>query len=299
MDVKNRIYFIILISLVLICLLGCSKSQNLYNKMETVKSKETSLNTDNENSVKDEDTVTKDAIKKETIKKDTVKKDSNKKKTVKKNSAKKETVNKDKVKNTITKDTSDSNDKVISQSKDYFSPEDIYINKKPVLNISYEQLLQDFGKPLKQEIYEVRLPASEEIEYLNVCVYKGFECEFLPNEKPKDVLLTDSVFRFDITSESAKLDCGLQIGMTIAEIEELFGKRNVYQLDSSEEDGDFNNIKAVLEGYKPNDYYTRYNDAMIIYHDTEKFEDPLAKALVLLINHGRLDRIVFNYPTAG
>ncbi len=181
----------------------------------------------------------------------------------------------------------------------YFAPEDIDINGTPVLGITYAELTEHFGYPSEQTIYEVQLPASETVEYLNVCVYDGFTCEFYPREEKAAPELTDTVFRFDITAGTVTLGCGLKVGMTVNEVMKLFGKRTVYSFDT-EEDGDFNGIKNVLTGYKPEDYYEGvYNEAMLIYHDEIAFGDPFAKALVLLIEDGKVVRIVFGYPTAG
>ncbi len=182
-----------------------------------------------------------------------------------------------------------------------FGQTDIYIYNKPVLNSTSDQLSKHFGKPLNTSAFKVNPPATEPdfYNYFNVWIYEGFECEFYMMDSDRGVNPEDEVFRFDITSNSVVLDCGLKTGMTVQEILNKFGGRDVYNLNDTDESSDLNAIKHVLRSFKPKDCYTGYSQAMIIYADQDKFDNPLAKAVVLLINKGRLERIVFGYPTAG
>ncbi|QNU67821.1 hypothetical protein EHE19_005005 [Ruminiclostridium herbifermentans] len=179
-----------------------------------------------------------------------------------------------------------------------FGEKDIYINNKPVLNSTYAQLIKDFGLPKEINKFKINPPATEEdyFKYFKVLAYDGFECEFSLGEEDSEVEDTDNIFRFDITNEKVQLDCGLRVGMTTDEILSKYGKRDIYNINGTNEDSEF--IKIILESYKPDGYYSEYSQAMIIYFDQDKFEDPLAKALILLINNNKLDRIVFCYPTA-
>ncbi len=181
-----------------------------------------------------------------------------------------------------------------------FGQKDIYINNQPVLDITYEQALLDFGNPKKINMLEVNPSAADPdfYNYFAVLVYDGLECELNLGEEDRKQLETDKVFRFDITNANVQLDCGLKVGMTTDEVLSKFGKRTIYNISSSDEDSELISIKHVLESYKPKDYYSGYSHAMIIYSDQGKFDDPLAKALVLLVKNKKIDRIVFGYPTA-
>jgi hypothetical protein len=180
-----------------------------------------------------------------------------------------------------------------------FGEKDIYINSKPVLDRTYSQLTNDFGIPKDINKFKVNPPAcgDDYFMYFNVLVYDGLECELSLGEEDREVEDSDSVFRFDITNKNFPLDCGLQIGMTTEEILSKYGPRSIYNISSSNPDSEL--IKPILESYKPEDCYSEYSQAMIIYSDQDKFEEPLAKALVLLIENSKLDRIVFCYPTAN
>lgn len=187
-----------------------------------------------------------------------------------------------------------------------FTRDDIKIDGKDILDITYEQLLRTFGNPAKTKTFKINPPATEpdHFEYIYVCVYDGFECEFYTGEIEKTPEPADIVFKFDITGAAAQLDCELFIGIDKDELDLRYGISKIYKLDDAES-YDLNNIKSVLKGYKPDGYYSEYEKAAIVYHDVNSFEEPLAKALVLLFDDDggydtdRVDRIVFGYPTAG
>jgi hypothetical protein len=181
-----------------------------------------------------------------------------------------------------------------------FGEKDLYINKKPFWGLRYNQLLKAFGTPKIINSYKVNPPATEDdfYNYFKVVVYDGFECELYLGEEDREQVDTDKVFRFDITNNNVELDCGLKVGMTTDEILNRFGDRGIYNINDTNEQLNLSDIKHVLKSYKPKGYYTEYSQAMIIYADQQKFEEPLAKALVLLLNEDKLKRIVFGYPTA-
>jgi hypothetical protein len=178
-----------------------------------------------------------------------------------------------------------------------FGEKDIYINNKPVLNSTYAQLIKDFG--ISKEINKFKVnplaTGDDYFMYFKVLVYDGLECEFSLGEEDREVENKDNVFRFDITNENFQLDCGLKVGMTTDEILSKYGKRGIYNINSTD---DSELIEPILKSYKPDGYYSEYSQAMIIYSDQDKFNEPLAKALILLIENNKLDRIVFCYPTA-
>lgn len=186
-----------------------------------------------------------------------------------------------------------------------FTRDDIKIDEKDILGITYEQLVKTFGEPIETKTYKVNPPATEPdyFEYFYVCVYDGFECEFSTGEIEKSPEPTDTVFRFDITSDKAQLDCELYIGIDTEELDLRYSINKIYKLNDTES-YDLNNIKHVLESYKTEGYYSEYDRAAIVYHDPESFEEPLAKALVILFDddrggeENRVQRIVFGYPTA-
>ena len=187
-----------------------------------------------------------------------------------------------------------------------FTQDDIKINGKTILGITYQQLIQTFGDPIETKIYKINPPASEPdyFVYIYVCVYDGFECEFYTGENEKSPEPVDTVFRFDITNQNAQLDCELYIGIDKDELDLRYSINKFYRLDDTES-YDLSSIKHVLKSYKPEGCYSEYEKAAIVYHDIESFEEPLAKALVLLFDEDRgydtdrVDRIVFGYPTAN
>lgn len=193
------------------------------------------------------------------------------------------------------------------QSEDWaFTPDDIKIDGNTVLGTTYEQLVKTFGKPVEITTYKINPPATEPdyFNYFYVCVYDEFECEFSTGENERDPEPTDTVLRFDITKLNANLDCELYIGMHTDELDLRYSINKIYYLNG-DESYDLNNIKNVLESYKPDGCYSEYDKAAIVYHDPESFEEPLAKALVLLFDEDivgeedRVQRIVFGYPTAN
>lgn len=268
----------IMICFLVVCFLGCSKSQEFNDKIE-----ETKLYSRGD--IKNSEEIKIDEENGE------IEKDSNEKRKIEINVKDKN--------DTVGSGNSSDRDKPEARLINYFSPEDIRMNGKEILNMSFIQLIENYGQPIEEKCFKVQLPATEDLDYLNVCVYEGFQCEFFPNDEEEVIDESDTVFRFDITSDSVKLDCGLKVGMSVEEVQALFGDRTIYSLDSENEEYEVMNIKAVLENYKPNDYYRGYEEAIIIYHDIDTFEEPIAKALVLLIEEDRIVRIVFGYPTAG
>jgi uncharacterized protein YcgL (UPF0745 family) len=181
-----------------------------------------------------------------------------------------------------------------------FGETDLYINNRPVLNSTYAQLIKDFGTPKTINKFKVNPPAAEDdvFKYLKVLVYDGFQCELSLGEQDREEKDNDKVKRFDITNNNVELDCGLKVGMTTDEILNKFGKRSIYNIGDASENYELSAIKHVLKSYKPKDYYSGYPQAMIIDFDPDKFDESLAKALVLLIKNDKVDRIIFGYPTA-
>ncbi len=187
-----------------------------------------------------------------------------------------------------------------------FTQDDIKINDKIILGITYEELLRTFGNPVETKTYKINPPATEPdyFEYIYVCVYDGFECEFFTGQNEKIPEPADTVFRFDITNQSAHLECELYIGIDKDELDLRYDINKIYRLNDAE-NYDLSNIQNVLWSYKPEGYYADYEKAAIVYHDVNSFEEPLAKALVLLFDDDmgydtdRVQRIVFGYPTAN
>ena len=187
-----------------------------------------------------------------------------------------------------------------------FTQDDIKINDKTILGITYDELLRTFGNPVETKTYKINPPATEPdyFEYIYVCVYDGFECEFFTGQNEKIPEPADTVFRFDITNQSAHLECELYIGIDKDELDLRYDINKIYRLNDAE-NYDLSNIQNVLWSYKPEGYYSDYEKAAIVYHDVNSFEEPLAKALVLLFDDDmgydtdRVQRIVFGYPTAN
>ncbi len=177
-----------------------------------------------------------------------------------------------------------------------FGMEDIAIDSKILTNLSYEDVLSIYGKPIKIETYKIPLlSAGEDVyRYFSVVVYDKIEFEFYSEEAPMNAKIPrdDKVFRFDLTQTGLPLDCGLEVGMTVEKVVEMFGQRKIYNIREEE------SIKHALGNNKPDEYYSEYSQAMTILCDTEKFEEtPLSMSLVLLVKDDRVARIVFAYPT--
>lgn len=184
-----------------------------------------------------------------------------------------------------------------------FGLEDLYIDNKPLLSISFDELLNTFGEPDETKVYKVRPPATEPgvYNYFSVAVYKDYEVEFYTEDIQKSELSSaDVVFRFDITGNNVELNCGLKVGMTIDEIINKYGNREVYSIKVEKESYELNSIRHVLTSYKPENYYSNYEKAMIVNSDPDKLDGFYkAMSLVLLIKDDKVDRIVFGYPTSG
>lgn len=191
-----------------------------------------------------------------------------------------------------------------------FAMSDICSSKKPLLNITYKKLVQSFGLPAHMRTCKINSPADgpDTFEYYHIAEYPGMELEFYSGYQPKkQPSETDTTFRFDLTGNGQALDCGLKVGMTVKEVTDRFGDRNIYNLGAEEKDTEkkiedtyeLNDIKHILTSHKPADMYNNYQKAMIIYADPHKSDEPVkAQALVLLIKESKVDRIVFGYPTA-
>ncbi len=191
-----------------------------------------------------------------------------------------------------------------------FAMSDICSGKKPLLNITYKKLVQSFGLPAHMRTCKINSPADgpDTFEYYHIAEYPGMELEFYSGYQPKkQPSETDTTFRFDLTGNGQALDCGLKVGMTVKEVTDRFGDRNIYNLEAEEKDTEkkiedtyeLNDIKHILTSHKPADMYNNYQKAMIVYADPHKSDEPVkAQALVLLIKESKVDRIVFGYPTA-
>ena len=163
-------------------------------------------------------------------------------------------------------------------------------------------MVQSFGIPDKVRTYKINPPATEPniYEYFFSAVYTDIEFEFYPESEPeKQASDSDKTFRFDIVNKNLTLDCGLKIGMTVKEVIDRYGNREVYNLEDTAEKMELMDIKHVLTSHKSANTYNGYQKAIIIYVDPDKFDKPIqAMALVLLIKDSKVDRIVFGYPTA-
>ena len=187
-------------------------------------------------------------------------------------------------------------EEVVNDEEWGFGMEDIAIDGNILTNLSYEDVIKIYGNPIKIETYKIPLLSAGEnvYRYFSVVVYEKIEFEFYSEDAPMndDIPSDNNVFRFDLTQTGLPLDCGLEVGMTVEEVVEMFGQRKVYNIREEE------SIKYALENNKPDGYYSEYSQAMTILCDTEKFEQtPLGMSLVLLVKDDRVVRIVFSYPT--
>lgn len=190
-----------------------------------------------------------------------------------------------------------------------FAMSDICSGKKPLLNITYKQMVQLFGLPDHVRTCKINPPAAgpDTYEYFYIAEYPDMELEFyLGYQSKKQPSETDKTFRFDLTGNGQALDCGIKIGMTVREVTGRFGDRKIYNLEAEknaekmiDETYELNDIMHVLTSHKAADMYNGYQKAMIIYADPYKFVESIkAQAIVLLIKENKVARIVFGYPTS-
>lgn len=182
-----------------------------------------------------------------------------------------------------------------------FTPDDIKLEGKTILGMTYEQLLEAFGEPVETKQFQVNIPESDTIGYFYVCVYDDFECEFYSGENKNGPAPTDTVWTFDLTGPYVRLDCELRVDTSMDDLDLRYSINKFYDLNETEESYDLNNIRTILENYKPEGYYSEYDKAAIVYCDPESFGDSNAKALVLLSrdDYESIQRIVLGYPAVN
>lgn len=183
-----------------------------------------------------------------------------------------------------------------------FGETDIYINGNPIIDATYEQIIENYGIPNEIKYFKLRPPATEPgiYEYFVLAIYDNIVFEFYKGYEQDKIFEKDKVFRFDIIGEEVVLDCGLKTGMTVNEVKMNFGDRKAYNLNELNNSVEISDIKHVLESHKPEGFYSNYSDAMIIGLDPIKFSySTKAMSLVLLLEDNKIDRIVFGYPTSG
>ncbi|WDV46284.1 tetratricopeptide repeat protein [Clostridiaceae bacterium M8S5] len=182
-----------------------------------------------------------------------------------------------------------------------FNLDDLYLNDKQVLNSSYEDIIKHFGQPIKVDSYKLRMAGTDDYNYFLNVKYESMELELFFYDKQLDEPNSkDSIKRFDVIGQNMELACGLKVGMTVDEVINKFGTREIYKLNSTTTTGhEVSAINNILTRSKPKKYYSQYNEAMYIDMDCEnvKSED-VSKymGLVLLIKDNMVDRIVLGYP---
>lgn len=183
-----------------------------------------------------------------------------------------------------------------------FGITDVAIHDKVLTEMVYSEVVEVFGEPMEIKTYRIPdLSAGEdEYRYFNVAAYDGIEIEFIAETDTQNKIEnTEKVFRFDLVNSNFTMRCGLKVGMTLDEFQIKFGSREICDINSKDETSQLNDIKKLLEDYKPKGYFSEYTQAIIIYSDPDRTENvTLAIAMVLLIKDNQVDRIVLGYPTA-
>lgn len=190
--------------------------------------------------------------------------------------------------------------------------ENLLINNKPIINMSYNDVIKNFGKPIKFKIVKVLFPASDSQDYyyIDVLSYDGIDFEFeLGNQKSMKPIENCKVWRFDLTNN--KYNIGkLRVGMSVEEYKKEFTGSKTYHIEDildanrdvlSDTDSLYLGcLRRILITSKPKDYYNTYGEVsyqqgVLVNKDGENIE-PLGFAI--LIKDNKIDRIVYGFPNA-
>lgn len=191
--------------------------------------------------------------------------------------------------------------------------ENLLIDNKPVLNMSYSDVIKNFGKPTNIRTEKILFPASssQDYYYVNIISYDGIDFEFeLGQNKSMKSIEECKVWRFDITGD--KYNIGhLKVGMSIEDYQVKFTDSKIYPLsyllDTDTDkllDKDYYAyacLQRLLITSKPKDYYSIYQN--VSYQQgvlVNKYGESIAPlGFVILIKDNKIDRIVYGFPNAG
>lgn len=150
--------------------------------------------------------------------------------------------------------------------------ENILLDNKPVLNMSYNDVIKNFGKADKVKTEKILFPASSSEDYNYVCIlsYDGIDFEFgLGLKNSMKPIEECSVWRFDITSYKYSIG-HLKVGMRVKEYQEKFGDSKIYALADlattntdklSDKDAYIqSSLRKLLITSKPKEYYSMYEN---------------------------------------
>lgn len=214
-------------------------------------------------------------------------------------------------KNEVNNSSFESIEKSIGEKSLEFK-ENLLLDNKPILNMSYKDVIKNFGEPDKIRTEKILFSASsaDNYTYLGILCYEGLEIEFDLGEKEhmKSIQQAD-VWRFDITND--KYNIGqLRVGMSIEEFHIKFANSKLYSMSDILKNNtdnfsykDIYNISALrrlLVISKPRDYYGIYKNVFyeegVLIDKGGNVAAPLGFAL--LIKDNKIDRIVYGYPNA-
>ena len=215
------------------------------------------------------------------------------------------------INNTIEKPTD--NTSVVKKQESLEFKDYLLIDDKPVLNMPYSDIINNFGEPTEIRTEKISFPASGSQEYYYVAIlsYDGVEFEFeLGSEKSIRSLEECNVWRFDITGEKYNIG-NLKVGMTIEEYQEKFTDTSIYTLSdilvadtaklSDKVAFVYSALQRILITSKPKKYYSMYDHVSyqqgVLLNKNGESIAPLGFAL--LIKDNKIDRIVYGFPNAG
>lgn len=210
------------------------------------------------------------------------------------------------------KETSNSNS-VKKEKNSLEFKENLVVDNKPVLNMSYSDVIKNFGKPTKVRSEKILFPASspEDYDYVDILSYDGIDFEFeLGSKKSMRSLEECKVWRFDITGDKYNIG-NLKVGMSIEEYQRKFTESKIYTLKdlintnsdklSAKDAYVYASLQRLLITSKPKDYYNNYENVsyqqgVLLNKDGESIT-PLGFAI--LIKDNKIDRIVYGFPNAA
>lgn len=191
--------------------------------------------------------------------------------------------------------------------------ENLLLDNKPVLNMSYNDVIKIWGKPITHRTEKVLFPGSSSQDYycVGILSYDGIDFEFeLGLQNSLKPIEECNVWRFDITSD--KYNIGhLKVGMSVEEYQKKFSDSKIYTLldlvatntdKLSDKDAYIHSsLRRLLITSKPKDYYNMYENVSyqqgILVKKNGESITPLGFAI--LIKNNKISRIVYGFPNAG
>ncbi len=192
--------------------------------------------------------------------------------------------------------------------------ENLLIDNKPVLGMTYNNVMKNFGKPTKVRTEKILFPASssQDYYYVGILSYDAIDFEFeLGSKNSMRPIEECKVWRFDITSDKYNIGY-LKVGMSIEEYQMKFTNTKIYTLSdllattdtgklSAKDAYVYSSLQRILITSKPKDYYSMYEHVSyqqgVIVNKNGESVSPLGFAI--LFKDNKVDKIVYGFSNAG